>query len=793
MDNNLILNSLGIAKDGINEYLENAVSLNKIDNQLFNIAKRNTYSNLEKWLTDSNIDLLSPNLKKGVINSIEAREWEQIVNAYRQYLSFGTGGIRGMMAYDYNSIKIMKEDPLGIDVPILKGPNTINNIVLLLTSTGVAQFGKEKGFKKIVIGYDSRVRGFDFASLVAQLFLAYNYTVYLFDAPCPYPEVTFAIPFQSIKADVGILISASHNDYRYNGYKLSCGNGSQFGAKERDIIYNKFVKVLFDNKILSDSTSQIKLKSLKDADRDQLWFLGGNEKVPGFDYLGFENNIINIHDSHKDHVASFLVSRQDTKKQAISSLPLQIGFCAYHGAGRIAVPRLLKDSGFQSPLIVTKNSLNDLNGLFPSFPSDSGRERQPDPGDPRAAKVAVDSFKEDHPNKFESLDILIGTDPDADRCGVVIKVPQRQRFIYDFQDWCLIPSDDLWALLVWYRLTEGQDNVKVNKIPDVNKKFIVLSHTTSDSIVKLAQKFNIGVVKTWVGFAMLASATQDLWEGNHDVYQKYLRINEGIDPNDPKLSHPIVFQSYGLENSTRSINIAAMEQSNGFSILGGPPSNNSSLGENGHVRDKDGTFAAILTAELAAFAKDHGTSLFDLIDEKIYLDPEIGLFINGYEPDPLDGEYPGIIGDKIKKNILHLAYGLFHEAQTGNLSIAGIPVKSANIYRTGKYDHVYPPTLEFQFPDEGIRLYFDNEKLNYVTIRPSGTGNSLRFHSQLHSLINKEKLSLDDPISKEFLLKKLISKKEELRIKTDEIFSDLRLKLKAPKKRIYPSLENNNE
>ena len=599
MELSVIERNLDLAKTGISKYLLAALENDIIDQQLYNIAKANTYSNLKKWMLDENLDIISPNYKKGIIQAIENEEWEKLVNAYRQYLSFGTGGIRGMMAYDYNSIVKIKEQ--GLDAPIIKGPNTINNILLLLTSVGVAKFGLTRGFKKIVIGYDSRIRGYDLASIVAQLFLGYGYQVFLFDAPCPYPEVTFAIPFKKIKADVGILISASHNDYRYNGYKLSCGNGSQFDPEERDSILNDFIKPLFDNPNFSESTKQIlKYKPLQEADKDQLWFLSGEDEVPGFNYFDFNENRINIHDEHKDHVTSFLTSKEIVENQKELTDPLKMGFCAYHGAGNIAVPRLLSDSGFKAPQVITENDLNELNGLFPSFENAPGKERQPDPGDKRAAKIAVDSYiKQYKKEDFDDLDILIGTDPDADRCGLVVKVPKDQQFLYDNNDWCLLPADDLWALIMWYRLTEGKDNITSEDIEDFDKKFLVLSHTTSDSTVKLMRKYNIGVVKTWVGFAMLAASTRDLWDGDEELYDLYARINEGIVPGNMNYSHPIVYGSLGLDtsDSKRSINIAAMEQSNGFSILGGPPIDNSSLGIDGHVRDKDGTFAAFLAAE----------------------------------------------------------------------------------------------------------------------------------------------------------------------------------------------------
>ncbi|MCE5229503.1 hypothetical protein LLG95_07890 [bacterium] len=225
------------AEAGIGQYLQGALDAGKINRGLYEAASRETLPNLREWLESRRIDEVSPNLKAGIADAVAAGRWEELVNAYRQYMRFGTGGIRGMMAFDKTSIVKMQQD--GLDARILKGPNTLNNIIVTRVSAGVAKFGKDGGrnFDRIVIGYDSRVRGGDFARLIAELFLAYGYTVYLFDEPCPYPEVTFAIPYKEIKAHVGLLISASHNDYRYNGYKLSSGNGSQFDPKERDEMY----------------------------------------------------------------------------------------------------------------------------------------------------------------------------------------------------------------------------------------------------------------------------------------------------------------------------------------------------------------------------------------------------------------------------------------------------------------------------------------------------------------------------------------------------------------------------
>ncbi len=743
---------LGKAEQGIRSYLDTALAEERIDGQLYEVANRQTFENLQHWLTSKEIDRLSDHAKEGIAAAIEAEQWEALVNAFRQSLRFGTGGIRGMMAFDRESIVKMKED--GLDVPILKGPNTLNDLVLLRTSAGVAKFGQQRKppLKSIVIGYDSRVRGHDLAKIVAQLFLAYDYTVYFFDAPCPYPEVTFAIP--NIKADMGILISASHNDYRYNGYKLSCANGSQFDPEERDRMYNEF--------IVNSTFADVKLTSFADAAPDKLHFLGSESVRDDYDYAGKADNLIDMHRRHIEHAQSFLM--MDNLPETQKKDPLKIAFCAYHGAGRLAVPRVLEEVGFEAPDAIHEDGLNDLNGLFPSFRSDPGKEQQPDPGDKRAAKTAVDAFiKEYGQEKWDATDLLIGTDPDADRCGITIKVPAEQQDIFGDKDWMLLPADEAWSVLLWYRLQ--QEVKKYGSVQDAEKKFIVLSHTTADTTARLAKKYGLGVVKTWVGFAALAASTRMVWDGQTD---QLVKLTDGRDgENYEDLCHPIVCETEKMEGQPRSINMAAMEQSNGFSLLGGPPKDERSLGEGGHVRDKDGMLAALLMAEVAAWAKDNGKTMMQILDEEIYLDPEVGLFVNFYEPDPLDGEYPGIEGDRTKKAVLRRALGFFQMALAGDLEIGGRKVLSATMYRTGKYDALYPATWDFVFPDEGIRFFFDEEKLEHLTIRPSGTGNSLRFHIQLHTT----------PTSKD----ELVADKRRLAAMGQTMMDDLREKLKAPR------------
>jgi phosphoglucomutase len=766
------------AEAGVRSYLDDQRDQGRIAGSYYDDAVAKTMPNLCRWLTADELDGISPGLRDGLRDAIRTEQWEALVNAFSRDVAFGTGGIREKMGATRDVILRLKEE--GIHAPIIKGPNTINDVIYLLTSAGTAQFGRERQppLTKVVIGFDSRIRGSDFARLIASLFLANDYTVYLFDEACLYPSVTFAVP--TLKADIGIFISASHNDFRYNGYKLSCQNGSQFDPAERAELYENFIKKV--------RFSDIKTTPLSEAGDDRLWFLGG---VPGRDgrvigegdhrglpladplpgagslYAGREDRIIDLHTMHAEHVKTFLLRPEMI---AAATRPLLIGYSAFNGSGRKAVPRLLGEIGFKKVRRIMK--LDALDGMFPAFCSDPGQEQQPDPGDWRAADLAVEAFREEYPDDWNAVDLIVGTDPDADRCGVIVKVPEHQRAAYphpgtgERRDYSLLSADEAWSLILWYRLT--YDVERLGKVEQAEKKFITLSHTTTDLLPRIARKFGLGVLKTWVGFAQLAAGTRAVWDLHCGRDTEGLTERGQLPPYDEGRRRPNdevcnrTFHSWeAMEDTRRSINIAALEQSNGFSILGGVAPDERSLGDGGHVRDKDGTFAAMLVAELAAYAKENGTNLLDLIDEKLYLDPDIGLFVTHYEPDPMDGEYEGLAGYTKKRGILNKAEALLSASANESIELGGCKVVNAVAYRTGKYDAVNWPG----FPDEGFRFYFDTERRSHLTIRPSGTSNALRFHVQLFGGF---------PTRDE-----LVDRKAELRTTTSQIVKDIRQRIGA--------------
>ena len=718
-ENDKILEQLEI---NINSYLDEKLREGLLRKELYQQAKDNTIINVKDWLNDEFICKHSPGIRNGIFNAIKEKRWEDIVSAFSSEIAFGTTGIRGLACYSQKDVDMLHE--CGIDAPIIRGPNTINDIEYLLKSASLAKYAIANGLKSVAIGYDSRIRGEEFAELIAKAFLGYGLKVFLFDEACPYPELTFSIP--TVGAELGVLISASHNDKRYNGYKICSKSGAQIDVVTRNQIYLDFISKI--------TTSDIKLKELKNAG-DKLVFLGGSEKIPGKNYFGSE--LIDMHTKHINHIKQFILDKDMLAKWVGD---LSVGYCAFYGAGCKSVPRILGELGIKGLSIV--NEMNRLDGTFPCF----HLYQQPDPGDPVAANISVENFKKEYSDeKFKETDIMVTTDPDADRTGLVVKVPDNQKEIYkeisqysqsmenglkemlpghkkrtDY-DWYLLSSDDSLSILFWYRLHKMRE-LNNGKIPDVEKSFIAINATTTDALTKLAAKNGIGVVQSWVGFVFLSKCVDLVWEGM---------------PLDPVKQHDFLFKTYNMDKN-RSINIGIMEQSSGFTILGGKPLPGQFIGVNGNTRDKDGILTSSLFIELLAYAKSVGKSIIELLDEHVYLDPEVGLFATYVENSPYWGQFEGPTGLSKKIGILKKADSIYDKFNNGEgLTIAGKEVKSIKRYATGKYDEVH---LWKGFPDEGFQFYFDDEELNFVIARASGNSHCIRFHVQLHSQPTRDNL-----------------------------------------------------
>jgi phosphomannomutase len=797
------------AAAGLEAYARDSIARSALAPATAGAARDRALAALRQWLGAPLLDAVAPGTREGIADAIRAARWADLLNAFQRDARFGTAGIRALAVFDKPSLFRLRDE--GLHAPILKGPNTFNNVVLLRAASGIARYGLARGLPaRIVIGHDTRVRGADFARETAGLFLAYGYTVFLFDGPSPYPETGFAVTRPGIGADFGLYISSSHNDYRYNGFKLVGCGGAQVDADTRNALYNGYIApATFDD---------IRRLSLEEAPPGRLIRLG-EEDGPGR---------LALHPAYRRHLLGFLstdLATGNAKAEPLASgnaklvaravprpgncpatgqpascnaaplasgnakpvaravprpgncpttgqpascnaAPLAAATCAYHGSGRGIMPRLLESAGFETVRVVTGRRLDEPDGLFPAFGSEPGREQQPDPGDDRAAAIVMETCRADFPDAADRLDLLVGTDPDADRCGVITRVPRDQQALYG-GPFALMMANELWTLLLWFRLHRAAEAGRL----DAARQFITLSHVTQESLVRVAQSFGLGAVKTWVGFPALAAGTRAVWnlgraagDAQAGLLESLTSLRGGHNAAWRAKAHPDLCECVDV-TPQRAFNAACCEQSNGFSILGECPENDHTLGRGGHVPDKDGLLAGLLAAEAAAWAKARGMTLIEMLDRCVYADPAIGLFVGGYEPDPMDGEYPGLEGDTIKLGILARA---LEAARAPGFTLGGRKVTSAAVYRTGRYDEAYPPSGDFAFPDEGVRFYLDGSPLCHITVRPSGTGNSLRFYQQLH-----------EPV----LESALVSTKARLMRDNTAILKDLRSKLQAPAKR----------
>ncbi|MCX6832090.1 MAG: hypothetical protein NT028_08155, partial [candidate division Zixibacteria bacterium] len=186
----------------INGFLKRQFESGSVDRLIYEkaISSVGVFGNLCRWMESPELTRISPNAKRGIFAAIFANRWDDLNEAFFTEVEFGTGGIRGRAAISDWELEMLRDR--GIQAPFLRGPNTINDIVLMQKSAAIAKFANQRGFKSLVIGYDSRIRGRDFAKIVAEVFIYYGLKVYLFDDVVPYPEVTFAIP--TMKADMGI-------------------------------------------------------------------------------------------------------------------------------------------------------------------------------------------------------------------------------------------------------------------------------------------------------------------------------------------------------------------------------------------------------------------------------------------------------------------------------------------------------------------------------------------------------------------------------------------------------------
>ena len=487
------------------------------------------------------------------------------------------------------------------------GSNRMNIYTVGMATQGFANYLKKSFANKetisVVVGHDCRNNSRLFAETVAAIFSANGIKVYLFDDLRPTPEVSFAI--RELKCQGGVNLTASHNPKEYNGYKAYWDDGAQVLAPH--------------DKGIIDEVEKVRIEDVKfDANNDLIQIIGKE-----------------IDDLYLDRIKTLSIDPTVIERHK----DLKIVYTPLHGAGRTLIPESLKRWGFEKVYTVKEQMVKD--GNFPTVVS-------PNPENGEALTLALRDAKE------IDADIVMASDPDADRVGMACK--------NDKGEWVLINGNQTCLIFLYYIIT---NRIKTGKMQP--NDFIVKTIVTTELIKKIADKNNVEMIDCFTGFKWIA---------------REIREFEGV-------------KQY----------IGGGEESYGF------------LAED-FVRDKDAVSAMCLLAEICAYAKDQGKTLYDLLME-IYL--EYGF---SYE-FTVNVVRPGKTGaDEIKQMMENFRNN--PPKQLGDSPIV-ITKDFLKLEQTDANGNV----TKLDMPDTSNVLQWFCENGDKVSVRPSGTEPKIKFYFEV--------------------------------------------------------------
>ena len=422
---------------------------------------------------------------KKELESIRGNE-EEIKDRFYKELEFGTAGLRGVIG---------------------AGTNRMNKYTVGRATQGLANFINKMKIENpsVVISYDSRHMSKEFSEITALVLNANGIKVNLFDNLRPVPELSFSVRY--LNATAGIMITASHNPPEYNGYKVYWSDGAQ--------IVPPIDKGIIDEVLSIEDFSLIKTINKNEAIEAGL-----------LNYVGEE-----IDDAFINALKSSCLNPEIIKKEAKN---VKIVYTPLHGAGNLPVQRILKELGFENVYVVPEQEKPD--GDFPTV-------SYPNPEDPKAFELALKLAKE------VDADVVLATDPDADRLGVFSKMNNGEYVSY---------TGNMSALLICeYELSQKKEK---GILP--NNGAIITTVVSSELTKAIAENYGAKVFETLTGFKWIGEKIRKFEEENS---YKYL---------------------FGFEES--------------YGCLIAP-----------HARDKDGISAVMALCEATAFYKNKGWSLWE--------------------------------------------------------------------------------------------------------------------------------------------------------------------------------------
>lgn len=488
------------------------------------------------------------------------------------------------------------------------GSNRMNIYTVGAATQGLSNYlnANFKDLKQIsvVVGHDCRNNSRLFAEISADIFSANGIKVYLFEDMRPTPEMSFAIRYLGCQS--GIILTASHNPKEYNGYKAYWDDGAQVLSPHDKGIIDEVNKIT--------SAADIKFKGNPDL-----------IQIVGED----------IDKAYLDAVKTVSIDPEAIARHK----DLKIVYTPIHGTGMTLIPRALQMWGFENVYTVPEQMVKD--GNFPTVVS-------PNPENAEALTMAINLAK-----KLDA-DLVMASDPDADRVGIACK--------NDKGEWVLINGNQTCLMYLYYIITQYN---KLGKM--TGNEFCVKTIVTTELIKKIADKNNIEMLDCYTGFKWIA---------------REIRLREG-----------------------KKKYIGGGEESYGF------------LAED-FVRDKDAVSACCLIAEIAAWAKDNGKSLYQLLLD-IYVE-------YGFSKEfTVNVVKPGKSGaDEIKAMMENFRANPPKE-------LGGSKVVLIKDYKTLKQTDANGNVTPLDMPETSNVLQYFTEDGSKVSVRPSGTEPKIKFYIEI--------------------------------------------------------------
>ncbi len=380
-------------------------------------------SKAQAWL-DGNYDEAT----KQEVRMLMETNHNELVESFYKDLEFGTGGLRGIMGV---------------------GSNRMNIYTVGAATQGLANYLKLNfaGEQiKVAISHDSRNNSRMFAERVADIFASNGFTVYLFDALRPTPELSFAI--RELGCQSGVMVTASHNPKEYNGYKAYWNDGSQVTSPHDVNIIAEVGKITDNNQVLTGKNPE------------------------------------NIHILGEEFDKKYLAAIKElslSPESVAKYNDMKIVYTPLHGAGVKLVPQSLRNYGFNNIICVDEQMV--LDGNFPTVAS-------PNPEERKTMAMAIERAEK------EGADFAMATDPDADRLGVALRTGKG--------DYVLLNGNQTLVLLMCYQLTRWAELGKIT-----GKEFVVKTIVTSMMPDAVAEHFGVKCYNCLTGFKYIAKIIRE--------------------------------------------------------------------------------------------------------------------------------------------------------------------------------------------------------------------------------------------------------------------------------------------